>query len=69
MTIMRDGEAIAFYLDSEVVCPLCVTEEERALSSAEDELSVEELEAAVEEVWCDRCDTGLIRPERETCCT
>ncbi len=62
MTITRDGEAIAFYLDSEVVCPLCVTEKERALCDSEETLSVEEL-------WCDRRDAGLITPAKAVCCT
>ena len=63
MTITRDGEIIAFYLESEIVCVQCATDAERAESSPEEYLSVEELEGAVEELWCDRCDARLILNE------
>jgi hypothetical protein len=75
MTITRDGEVIAFYLENEVVCPRCVTEVERAESTPQESLAAEELEGAVEQLWCDRCDAGLISPdapeaarEEEACC-
>jgi len=69
MTITRDGEVIAFYLESEIVCADCATEAERAESAPEEDLSVEELEGAVEELWCDRCDASLISSEKAACCT
>jgi len=69
MTITRDGEIIAFYLESEVVCPQCVTDGERAGCGSEESLAVEELEGAVEQLWCDRCDVGLIVREKEACCS
>ncbi|MGA2613176.1 MAG: hypothetical protein ABSG38_06975 [Spirochaetia bacterium] len=68
VTITRDGEVIAFYLESEIVCAQCVTEAERADSTSDENLAVEELEGAVEELWCDRCDAGLIVKERAPCC-
>jgi hypothetical protein len=49
VTITRDGEVIAFYLESEIVCAQCVTEAERADSTSDENLAVEELEGAVEE--------------------
>ncbi|MGO9409246.1 MAG: hypothetical protein ACLQCB_00695 [Spirochaetia bacterium] len=69
MTITRDGEAIAFYLESDIVCAQCATEAERADSNPEETLAVEELEGAVEELWCDRCDAILITREKAACCT
>ena len=69
MTITRDGEVIAFYLESEIVCAQCVTEAEREDAIAEESLAVEELEGAVEQLWCDRCDVSLIEKERTACCT
>jgi len=68
VTITRDGEVIAFYLESEIVCAECVTEAERADTTFEETLAVEELEGAVDELWCDRCDASLITPEA-ACCT
>ncbi len=69
MTITRDGEAVAFYLEGEVVCPACMNEEERDACKPEETLDFEELEGAVEELWCDRCDAGLITREEEACCS
>jgi len=68
LTITRDGEVIAFYLESEIVCAQCVTEVERADSTPDETLAVEELEGAVDELWCDRCDASLLAGER-ACCT
>ncbi len=68
VSITRDGEVIAFYLENEVVCAQCATEAERADSAPEEGLAVEELDGAVDELWCDRCDVGLILPEA-ACCT
>jgi hypothetical protein len=69
VTLTREGEAVAFYLDSEIVCPQCVTEEERASYGSEETLAVEELDGAVEELWCDRCGASLITQEEEVCCS
>ena len=69
MTITRDGEAIAFYLENEVVCPECATETERAVCGSEENLAVEELEGAVDELWCDRCDASLITRTQKACCS
>ncbi len=69
VTITRDGEVIAFYFESEVVCPACVSEEERESVGPEETLAVEELDGAVEELWCDRCDACLIARDEEACCS
>jgi len=69
MTITRDGEVIAFYFESEVVCVQCATDAERADFNPEETLTVEELEGAVDELWCDRCDISLIAPEQAACCS
>ena len=69
MTITRDGEAIAFYLENEVVCPRCATETEKETAAAEESLPAEELEGAVEELWCDRCDASLITRTQKACCS
>jgi hypothetical protein len=68
MTITRDGEVIAYYLESEIVCAQCATEAERTDSIPEEGLAVEELEGAVEQLWCDRCDASLITQEKAACC-
>jgi hypothetical protein len=68
VTITRDGEVIAFYLESEIVCAQCVTEAERADAAHEEALAVEELEGAVDELWCDRCDVSLMTNEQAACC-
>ncbi len=67
MTIARDGEVVAVYLESEIVCPACVTDAEREAAGPEDTLAVEELDGAVEELWCNRCDACLIAREEEAC--
>ncbi len=69
MTITRDGEVIAFYLESEIVCAQCATDAERADVNPDETLTVEELEGAVDELWCDRCDAGLITSEQAACCS
>ncbi len=69
MTITRDGEAVAFYLEAEVVCAACASEEERMACEAEGSLAVEELDGAVDELWCDRCDATLIAREEQACCS
>ncbi len=69
MKITRDGEVVAFYLDSEIVCARCVTGQEMAGHVSDEDLEVEELEGAVEELWCDRCDASLITREETACCT
>ena len=69
MTITREGEVIAFYLESEIVCAQCVTEAEREDCVSEESLAVEELEGAVEQLWCDRCDASLIEKEKTACYT
>ncbi len=69
VTITRDGEAVAFYLEGEVVCPACVTEKERIACELEEALDIEELDGAVEELWCDRCSAGLITRKEEACCS
>ena len=69
MTITRDGSAMAYYLGNEVVCPRCATKDERASCELEGTLAVDELEGAVDELWCDRCDAALIAREKEACCT
>ncbi len=68
VTITRDGEVIAFYLESEIVCARCATEAERSDSNGEESLAAEELEGAVEELWCDRCDASLMISEQPACC-
>jgi hypothetical protein len=69
VTITRDGEVIAFYLESEIVCARCATDAEKADANPEESLTVEELEGAVEELWCDRCDASLISTEQAVCCS
>lgn len=69
MTITRDGEVIAFYLESEIVCAQCATDAERADSIPEETLAAEELEGAVDELWCDRCDAILLSNDKAACCT
>ncbi len=69
MTITRDGEVIAFYLESEIVCAQCATDAERSDVNPDETLTVEELEGAVDELWCDRCDAGLITSEQAACCS
>jgi hypothetical protein len=68
VTITRDGEVIAFYLESEIVCARCATDAEKADSTQEESLAAEELEGAVEELWCDRCDASLMTSEQQACC-
>ena len=55
MTVRRDGEIIAFYLEKEIVCLVCATETERTCHTLDESLMIEELEGALEELWCDRC--------------
>ena len=59
MTVRRDGEIIAFYLEKEIVCLPCATETERTSHAVDESLTVEELQGAIEELWCDRCGTRI----------
>ena len=69
MKITREGEVIAFYLESEIVCPGCITHQEQTDHASDEWLAVEELEGAVDELWCDRCDAGLMAAQKEACCS
>ena len=68
VSITRDGEVIAFYLESEIVCAQCATDAERADTANQETLAAEELEGAVDELWCDRCDASLMTGEQAACC-
>lgn len=60
MTVERDGEVVALYLEEEIVCPLCVTEAEKTLSAREESMELEELEGAIDGLWCDRCGATIV---------
>ncbi len=59
MTIIRDGEVVAFYLGDEVVCSSCAAAGRQPPNVREESLLVEELEGAIDELWCDRCGAGI----------
>jgi hypothetical protein len=59
MTVERNGEVVALYLEEEIVCPLCATESEKSLSAREESMELEELEGAIDGLWCDRCGTTI----------
>ncbi len=59
MTIIRDGEIVAFYVDNEVICPVCAAREDRAANAHRESLQAEELEGAIDTLWCDRCGAGI----------
>ena len=59
MTIVRDGEVVAFYLDDEVICSSCAAAGGQAAHGREESLLAEELEGAIDELWCDRCGAGI----------
>ncbi len=59
MTIVREGEIVAFYIDNEVICAACAAGEERDRCSTEKGFPVEELEGAIDTLWCDRCGAGI----------
>jgi hypothetical protein len=59
MTLSLNGEITAVYLEQEIVCPLCATEEELTGDPREEGLMLEELEGQLDELWCDRCGTQV----------
>ncbi len=59
MTIVRDGEIVAFYIDNEVICAACAEREEAVRCRTDRAFPVEELEGAIDTLWCDRCGAGI----------
>ncbi len=59
MTIIRDGEVVAFCVDNEVICPVCAAYEDRAAGARKESFFAEELEGAIDTLWCDRCGAGI----------
>jgi hypothetical protein len=60
MAIIHDGEIVAFYVDNEVICPVCATCEDRATGARKESFLAEELEGAIDTLWCDRCGAGIL---------
>jgi hypothetical protein len=60
MTMERDGTVIAWYLEDEIVCPLCVTEAEKDHSAEDESMSFEEIEGTIDGLWCDRCGGTIV---------
>ena len=54
MTVKLD-EVVAYHVDDEVVCTDCVTDAEMAEVTADDVMTREECERAVDLAFCDRC--------------
>ena len=59
MTIIREGEIVAFYSDGMVVCPSCIEREDIADDEHTASFLSEELEGAIDTLWCDRCGAGI----------
>ena len=59
MTIIRDGEIVAFCVDNEVICPACAAYEDRAAGARKESFFAEELEGAIDTLWCDCCGAGI----------
>ena len=54
MTIVKDRQIVAVYLEDEVICPSCAAAGEQTTGHRES-LRAEELEGIIDELWCDRC--------------
>ena len=65
MTLEGNGEIVAYYLERDIVCPLCATAEEKARHDGEEGLNVEELDGQVDELWCDRCGARIFSAPAE----
>jgi hypothetical protein len=59
MTIVKDGEVVAFYLADEVVCSSCALTGTHSHPGREKSLQVEGLEGVIDGLWCDRCGAGI----------
>ncbi len=59
MTIIRDGEIVAFCSDNEVICPACAARDEASDGERTEGFLAEELEGAIDTLSCDRCGAGI----------
>lgn len=50
---------VAYQIGNELVCPLCLTEEERISVTIDDVVTVEDVEDNKQFVFCDRCKQWL----------
>ncbi len=59
MTIIRDGEIVAFYADRVFICPACADRGDSTEGDRTASFLTDELEGAIDMLRCDHCGAGI----------